>query len=340
MNTADLDYDLPSELIAQHPCEPRDASRLLVLDRRTGTITIDHYRNVALYLRRGDCMVMNDTRVIRARLHARKPSGGHVEIFLLRETEPGWWTALVRPSAKVRPGTRVTIADCVHATVDEVLPEGRRAVRFETPNVLELLESIGEIPLPPYIHRDHQEVGDLTRYQTIFARNSGAVAAPTAGLHFTDEVFSALDAAGIRRATLTLHVGYGTFRPISVDRLEDHVVDGEEYSVPEDTAAMLNATRTQGGRVIAVGTTSARTLETLYREEAYHAGTGVTNLYIHPPYQFRAVDALQTNFHLPRSSLLALVCAFAGRELVFEAYRRAIEERFRFYSYGDAMLIV
>ena len=340
MDTAQLDYDLPPDLIAQHPCDPRDAARLLVVDRQTGKMQIDVFRNVAQYLPTNACLAMNDTRVIRARLHAQKPTGGTIEIFLLRETEPGTWTALVRPSARVKPGTQVTIAETVRAHIEEVLPEGRRRVRFNQPNVLELLESIGEIPLPPYIHRDHPESSDLTRYQTIYANASGAVAAPTAGLHFTPEVFASLDAAGIQRTTLTLHVGYGTFRPITVDRLEDHIVDTEEYEVSAATAAQLNATRTAGHNVVAVGTTSARTLETLYRNGVYHSGHGMTGLYIHPPYTFQAVDALQTNFHLPRSSLLALICAFAGNDLILEAYRLAIRERFRFYSYGDAMLIL
>ena len=340
MNTTSLDYDLPPDLIAQHPCEPRDAARLLIVDRKTGQMQIDIFRNVARYLPSNSCLVMNDTRVIRARLHAQKPTGGTIEIFLLRETEPGVWTALVRPSARVKPGTQVTIAETVNAHIEEILPEGRRKVRFNQPNVLELLESIGEIPLPPYIHRDRPESSDLTRYQTIYAKSSGAVAAPTAGLHFTPEVFASLDTAGIQRTTLTLHVGYGTFRPITVDRLEDHVVDVEEYEVSETTAAQLNATRAAGHQIVAIGTTSSRTLETLYRNGTYHAGHGMTGLYIHPPYTFQAVDILQTNFHLPRSSLLALVSAFMGHDLMLEAYRLAIRERFRFYSYGDAMLIL
>ena len=340
MDTASLDYHLPPELIAQHPCDPRDAARLLIVDRQSGRMQIDVFRNVARYLPENGCLAMNDTRVIRARLRAQKSTGGAVEIFLLRETEPGAWVALVRPSARVKPGAYVTIAGTVRARIDETLPEGRRMVRFDQPDVLTLLESIGEIPLPPYIHREHQESSDLTRYQTIYAKSSGAVAAPTAGLHFTPEVFTSLEAKGIQRVTLTLHVGYGTFRPITVDRVEDHVVDTEEYDVPETTAAQLNATRAAGHNVIAVGTTSSRTLETLYHDGAYHAGHGMTDLYIYPPYTFNGVDILQTNFHLPHSSLLALVCAFAGQELVFEAYRLAIQERFRFYSYGDAMLIL
>ena len=340
MKTADLEYALPSELIAQHPCERRDQSRLLVLDRHARTINIDVFRNIGAYLEAGDCLAMNDTRVIRARLRATKPTGGKVEVFLLRELEPGVWSALVRPSARVKPGTRVRISSAVQATLEDALPEGRRKVRFDTPDVLRILEASGEIPLPPYIHREHPEQADSSRYQTVYARVPGAVAAPTAGLHFTEELLSSLREAGVRRTTLTLHVGYGTFRPIQVEALEAHQLHGEDFALPEASAALLNETRAEGRRVIAVGTTSARVLETQFHTGAYHSGAGVADLYVYPPYAFQAVDALQTNFHLPRSSLLALVCAFAGTEFVLEAYRLAIKERFRFYSYGDAMLIL
>lgn len=340
MLTSELDYELPPGLIAQHPAEPRDASRLLVLDRASGGIQLDVFRNIGAYLRTGDCLVMNDTRVIRARLRARKPSGGHVEIFLLRERSPGLWTALVRPSARVKPGTAVRIAEALDAVVGDVVQDGQRLVRFDTTDVVDRLEKIGEIPLPPYILRSRPDSSDLTHYQTVYAQAPGAVAAPTAGLHFTPETLAALDRAGILRATLTLHVGYGTFKPITADALEDHRVDSEDYAVSKESAALLNRVRAEGGRIVAVGTTSARVLETCFRGGAFFAESGETGLYIHPPYTFRAVDALQTNFHLPRSSLLALVCAFAGKDRTFEAYRLAIREKFRFYSYGDAMLIL
>jgi S-adenosylmethionine:tRNA ribosyltransferase-isomerase len=340
MKTSVLEYDLPPELIAQHPCERRDASRLLVLDRVSGAMRVDVFRNIASCLRTGDCLVLNDTQVIRARLRGRKPTGANVEIVLVRQREPAVWTALVRPSARVKPGTRVRIAEGVEATVGPVLPEGRREVRFDTPDVLGVLERAGEIPLPPYITREHPEPADLTRYQTIYARRPGAVAAPTAGLHFTRETLNSLARAGIHRAWLTLHVGYGTFRPILAERLETHRVEPEDFDFPEETAAFLNRVRAQGGRIVAVGTTSARVLETQSRDGTYQPGGGLADLYIYPPYTFRAVDILQTNFHLPRSSLLALVCAFAGTEFVLEAYRFAVQERFRFYSYGDAMLIL
>ncbi len=339
MHISELDYDLPEDLIAQHPSERRDASRLLVVDRATGEMRIDVYRNVASYLRSGDCMVLNRTRVIRARLHARRPAGGKSEIFLLREICPGQWEALVRPSAKIAPGTRLAIGPLT-ATVEERHGDGRRRVVFDAPNVLDVLEQAGEVPLPPYIRRSHADPSDAERYQTIYARDPGSVAAPTAGLHFTDEVFASLDAAGVERATLTLHVGYGTFSPIRAERVEDHTLEPEPFDLSPKTADTLNAARAEGGRIVAVGTTSTRVLETQFREGRCHAGSGATAHYISPPYIFRAVDALQTNFHLPRSSLLALVYAFAGAELVREAYRLAIAERFRFYSYGDAMLLI
>lgn len=339
MDTAALDYTLPEELIAQRPCDPRDAARLLVLDRQTGEITTDIYRNVADYLAPGDCLVLNDTRVIRARLHGRKPTGGRVELFLLHEEAPGAWTALVRPSAKVKPGTEILLAEGQRARVGEDLQNGRRMVCFDRKDVLAVLESVGEVPLPPYIRREHPDDYDARRYQTVFASQPGAVAAPTAGLHFTDAVFARLDARGVRRVRLTLHVGYGTFKPITAARLEEHQVDPEEFVFAEEAAAALNETRAAGGRVVAVGTTAARVLETQHQAGQFVPGAGITSHYIYPPYEFRGVDVLQTNFHLPRSSLLALVCAFAGTGQVLEAYRFAVQQRFRFYSYGDVMLI-
>ncbi|MCX5769568.1 MAG: tRNA preQ1(34) S-adenosylmethionine ribosyltransferase-isomerase QueA [Candidatus Hydrogenedentes bacterium] len=345
MKTSDLDYELPPELIAQHPAERRDESRLLVLDRSAGTMRLDVFRNLPGYLNRGDCLVLNDTKVIRARLRGRKPTGGQVEVFLLHELSPGEWRALVRPSARVPEGMRVEFGGGVSATIEEPLPGGQRRVVFDSAepgsvDVLRVLEQVGEIPLPPYIRRDHPDAGDLTRYQTVYARVPGAVAAPTAGLHFTDETLRALEARGVDRATLTLHVGYGTFRPILTDMVEEHQVEPEDFAFSAETAEKLSRARASGGRVVAVGTTVTRVLETQFWDGRYHSGEGVTDKFIYPPYQFRAIDALQTNFHLPRSSLLALVCAFAGTEFILEAYRLAIRERFRFYSYGDAMLIL
>ena len=340
MLTKHLDYHLPEELIAQTPSEQRDQSRLMVVDRASGDIRVDVYRNITGYLRSGDCMVLNDTRVIRARLHGRKETGGHVEVFLLRELAPGQWAALVRPSAKVKPGTRVLFAAGLEAEVAEVLEEGKRRVHFNYANVIERLEQSGNIPLPPYIKRTASREEDVNRYQTVYARSPGAVAAPTAGLHLTESVFRDLDAADVKRAFLTLHVGYGTFKPVTAETLEEHAVDAEEFDMPGSTAALLNETRASGGRIVAVGTTCARVLETCCSGGIFSTGGGATDLYIHPPYTFQGVDVLQTNFHLPKSSLLALVCAFAGHDLVMEAYRRAVEERFRFYSYGDVMLIL
>lgn len=340
MKTTDLDYTLPDAQIAQQPLAQRDASRLLVLDRAARTWREDVFRNIADYLTPGDCLVLNDTRVVRARLRGHKESGGAVEIFLLREEAPGTWAALVRPSAKVKEGARIQLAAGVSALVLDRLPNGQRRVTFDNPDVLRVMEEVGELPLPPYIHRDTQDPGDLTRYQTVYAAQPGAVAAPTAGLHYTPEVFAALDAKGIRRAQLTLHVGYGTFKPISADDLSEHKVDAEWFDLPEATARLLNETRAAGRRVVAVGTTACRVLETQWREGTYHAGVGETEKYIYPPYTFGGVDALQTNFHLPKSSLLALVTAFGGTDFVMDAYRHAVATGFRFYSYGDVMLIV
>ncbi len=339
MKSSELEYTLPETLIAQRPIEPRDAARMLVVDRGGEGFAEDTFANLPKYLRAGDCVVLNDTRVIRARLLGQKATGGRVEIFLLREESPTSWVALVRPSAKVKPGTRVAVG-ARSVIVEEVLDEGRRRVRFETPDVLEFLEAEGIIPLPPYIHRDTPEAGDLRRYQTVYADRPGAVAAPTAGLHYTDQVFDALQAKGVGVARLTLHVGYGTFKPLTAETLEDHYVDPEWFEFPEATAAQLNAAREAGGRVVSVGTTSTRVLETQCRSGRFEAGNGWTDTYIYPPYEFRGVDALQTNFHLPKSSLLALVCAFAGTERTLAAYRHAVAERYRFYSYGDVMLIV
>lgn len=339
MLTEKLNFTLPESLIAQYPSEQRDRSRLMVVDRVTGNIALDVYQNLPRYLNRNDCMVLNDTRVIRARLHGRKPSGGLVEAFLLHELEPGCWVALVRPSAKVKPGTSVLFPGGLESTVEEHLGNGKRRVRFNHADIIERLEKAGEIPLPPYIKRDSPSKTDAERYQTLYAKHPGAVAAPTAGLHLSADVFEQLEQAGIQTSYLTLHVGYGTFKPVTTENLEDHVVDAEEFVLPESTADTLNRTRKSGGRVVAVGTTCARVLETQYHGDAFHGGEGTTTLYIYPPYTFNAVDILQTNFHLPQSSLLALVSAFGGHELIREAYKRAIAEKFRFYSYGDVMLI-
>jgi len=339
MNLSELDYELPEALIAQHPAAQRDKSRLLVVDRASRMIQEDVFANIANYFRAGDCIILNETRVIRARLHAARPSGGKAEIFLLHELAPGEWEALVKPSAKILPGTTLRLGP-VRATVEERVGSGRRRVVFNKPDVLKILEQSGEVPLPPYIHRDKDDPNDGERYQTIFAKEPGSVAAPTAGLHYTDAVFAAIAAKGVQRATITLHVGYGTFSPIRAERIEEHTLEPEVFTLPQQTADLINTTRAGGGRVIAVGTTTTRVLESQFRDGKVQAGHGETSHYIYPPYTFRAVDVLQTNFHLPKSSLLALVYAFAGTDLARTAYATAIAKRFRFYSYGDAMLIV
>lgn len=341
MDTDALHYDLPEALIAQYPAEPRDASRLMVVDRASGSIRLDGFAGLAEHLRPGDLLVLNDTRVIRARVWARKATGGKVELFLLRETDLGEWTVLARPSSRLRAGMKLQCAGGMEALLTGRDEDGKWRVQFSRPDVVNWLEQQGEIPLPPYIRRDHPESLDAERYQTVYAAHPGAVAAPTAGLHFTDRVFEQLDARGVEWGFLTLHVGYGTFKPIKVPRLEEHRVDPEDYEVTAETAERLNAARQGGRRIVAVGTTVCRTLETVCDPQGmFHPGRGRTDLYIYPPYAFRGVDALLTNFHLPRSSLLALVCAFGGYDLIMEACRLAVREGFRFYSYGDAMLIL
>ncbi|MFM1920260.1 MAG: hypothetical protein RLZZ303_1894 [Candidatus Hydrogenedentota bacterium] len=340
MRIEELDFELPEALIAQTPAPRRDESRLLVVNRATGSIEQTRFREITRYLRPGDCLVMNDTWVIRARIEARKPSGGKVEVFLLSEESPGQWRCLMRPSAKVKPGTALEIAEGIRAEAGEALPDGKRIITFDPPDVLPMLERIGRIPLPPYIQRKEEQPSDAERYQTVVARSPGAVAAPTAGLHYTRELLDALRAQGVRQTCLTLHVGYGTFKPMTAETVESHSVDPEYFEFTPETAGTLNEARAAGGRVVAVGTTATRVLETQHQAGRFVAGQGMTGKYIYPPYQFGGVDALQTNFHLPRSSLLALVYAFAGKELTREAYAYAIKEGFRFYSYGDTMLIL
>lgn len=340
MRTDELDYALPESLIAQHPADQRDASRLMVIHRDSGDIALDTFHNIINYLAPGDCLVFNDTKVIRARLRGTKPTGGKAEIFLLHELEPGSWQALVKPSAKIAEGTIITMPSGLEATVRERLDGGTRRVSFAVTDVITALEEAGEVPLPPYIHRDTPDDHDLTRYQTVYANSPGAVAAPTAGLHYTPQLLEALDTKGIHRAQLTLHVGYGTFRPIMTDAVEDHTLEPEVFTVSEDAAQTINDARAAGGRIIAVGTTSTRVLESQGKDGTIQPGQGETGHYIHPPYTFRAIDAIQTNFHLPRSSLLALVYAFGGTDLMKRAYTTAIENNFRFYSYGDTMLII
>jgi S-adenosylmethionine:tRNA ribosyltransferase-isomerase len=347
MLVSDFDFDLPKELIAQEPPAVRGTSRLLVLERETGTVSHQGIGDLPAWLRAGDLLVLNDTKVFPARLLGhRVPSGGAVECLLLQRLDDARWDALVHPGQKLKPGTRF---DCgpasapIHGEIVDRDSFGRRTVRLWTDDgrdVDEAIDAIGHMPLPPYIHRP-DTAADLQRYQTVYARVRGSVAAPTAGLHFTPDLLQTLEQQGVARATVTLHVGYGTFKPVRTDLVEDHVVDPERFAIGEDTAARVAEARRLGRRVIAVGTTTVRALETAAAQGGdLRPGTGVTDLFVHPGHAFRVVDALLTNFHLPRSSLLMLVCAFAGRERVLAAYREAVAAGYRFYSYGDAMLIL
>ncbi|MBE3573875.1 MAG: tRNA preQ1(34) S-adenosylmethionine ribosyltransferase-isomerase QueA [Firmicutes bacterium] len=342
MQVEDFDYELPKELIAQEPANPRDSARLMVLHRESGAVEHKRFWDIGEFLRPGDVLVLNDTRVIPARLWAEKTgSGGKVEVLLLEQREPGLWEALVRPGRRVRPGAALSFGGgALRAQVVEALPYGGRLLRFDAdPRDLPgLIDQLGETPLPPYIRR---RLEDPEQYQTVYSRVPGSVAAPTAGLHFTPELLQRLQAQGIALVYLTLQVGLGTFRPVKVDRVEEHHMHEEFYSVSPEAAAFLNRCRRAGGRLVAVGTTVVRTLETVADETGeIHPGAGWTGIFIYPGYRFRAVDALITNFHLPRSTLLMLVSAFAGREQVLAAYRQAIALRYRFYSFGDAMLIL
>jgi S-adenosylmethionine:tRNA ribosyltransferase-isomerase len=343
----DFDYGLPEELIAQHPPERRDAARMLVLDRRSGARLDSQFAELPSYLNAGDAVVLNNTRVFPARLvGAREPSGGRVELFLVAEREPRVWEALSRPARRLQAGARLRFADGrLRARVVEALSDGRRVVRFECDEPFDmLLEEFGRTPLPPYIKREGhgaRSLEDRERYQTVYATERGAIAAPTAGLHFTPRVLEELRARGVLLAEVTLHVGYGTFEPVRVSELSGHVVAPEQYLIGDEAARTINEARESGGRILAVGTTTTRALESSADEAGrVQPGAGLAQLTITPPYRFRVVDALLTNFHLPRSSLLVLVSAFAGHELVLDAYRHAVSESYRFYSYGDCMLIM
>ena len=341
MNTADFDFHLPEELIAQTPLEKRDASKLLIVNRETGAMQDKHFHSIIDMLKPGDALVMNDTRVLPARLYGQKEeTGGHVELLLLKNTAGDEWEVLAKPAKRLKVGTRVSFGDGrLSAVVTEELTHGGRIVRFEYQGIfLEVLESLGEMPLPPYIH---EKLDDRERYQTVYAKESGSAAAPTAGLHFTKELLAEIQAKGVHLVYLTLHVGLGTFRPVSVDNLDEHEMHSEFYQLSEEAAATLRSVKENGGRVIAVGTTSIRTLETIGSkfDGQIQADSGWTNIFIKPGYQWKVVDAFSTNFHLPKSTLVMLVSAFAGRELVLDAYHHAIQERYRFFSFGDAMFI-
>ena len=341
MNTTDFDFHLPEELIAQTPLEKRDASRLLVVNRETGEFSDQHFDSIIDQLEPGDALVMNNTRVLPARLYGEKPgTGGHVELLLLKNTEGDFWEVLAKPAKRLKVGAQVVFGDGrLTATITEELDHGGRIVRFDYQGIfLEVLESLGEMPLPPYIH---EKLADRERYQTVYAKENGSAAAPTAGLHFTKELLTKIEEKGVKLVYLTLHVGLGTFRPVSVDNLEDHEMHSEFYTLSEEAAATLRNVKANGHRIIAVGTTSIRTLETIGNKfnGEIQADSGWTNIFIKPGYQWQIVDAFSTNFHLPKSTLVMLVSAFAGRELTLKAYEHAISERYRFFSFGDAMFI-
>jgi S-adenosylmethionine:tRNA ribosyltransferase-isomerase len=342
MLISDFDYELPEELIAQHPLEKRDESRMLVLNRETQTWSDDCFKSFPNYVCENDCVVVNDTKVFPARLIGkREPSGGQVELFLVREIERNVWEALSRPARRLKLNQRVVFGDgSLTGVVVAELEEGRRLVRFECEGSLnDKFDEFGQTPLPPYIKRDEGSLDqDRERYQTIYANKRGAIAAPTAGLHFTQQILEVIKAKVVE---ITLHVGYGTFEPVRVEDLSQHKVSPEHFEISEDAAKIINETKNKKGRIIAVGTTTTRALESVSnKNELIKAGVGETSLTITPDYKFRVVDSLVTNFHLPRSSLLVLVSTFAGRDFVLSAYRHAVKERYRFYSYGDCMLII
>ena len=339
MKKSDFYFDLPEELIAQTPLERRDASRLMHLDRQSGAIEHRHFYELPQLLHSGDCLIMNDSRVLPARLLGCRSTGGSVELVLLRDLGDGKWECLSRPGKKTRPGAELSFGDGeLKATVVDVVEGGDRIVQFHYEGIfLEVLERLGKMPLPPYIKA---ELENAERYQTVYSRELGSAAAPTAGLHFTNELLDELRSNGVRTGFVTLHVGLGTFRPVKEEEIEDHDMHSEFCMVPQATADLINETKQNGGRIVAVGTTSCRTLESFALEDGHlEASSGWTNIFIYPGYRFKCIDALITNFHLPESTLIMLVSALAGREHVLNAYKTAVEEKYRFFSFGDAMLI-
>ncbi len=340
MKTHDFWYDLPEELIAQTPLQQRDASRLLKLDRETGEITHLHFYDILDYLQPGDCLVMNDSRVLPARLMGHRPTGGAVEVLLLRDLGCKKWECLCKPGRKMQVGSQVIFGDGeLTATVREVKEDGNRVVEFHYEGIfLEVLERLGKMPLPPYIKAELQ---DQERYQTVYSKAVGSAAAPTAGLHFTNELLEKIREKGVKTAFVTLHVGLGTFRPVKAEEITDHHMHSELCMMTCETAAILNETKAKGGRVICVGTTSCRTLESLVNDDgSFEAKSKWTEIFIYPGYTFKAMDGLITNFHLPESTLVMLVSAFAGREHVLAAYEEAVKQRYRFFSFGDACLFL
>ncbi len=340
LKTSDFYFDLPPELIAQDPLTDRSASRLLVLDKNTGEIKHEQFRNIINYLNPGDCLVLNDTRVIPARLHGiREGTGAAIEVLLLKRKEKDVWETLVRPGKKVRPGAKLSFGEgLLRGEVLEIVEEGNRLIRFQYEGIFEeVLDRLGEMPLPPYITH---KLEDKNRYQTVYAKYDGSAAAPTAGLHFTRDLLDEIAQRGVNLAYVTLHVGLGTFRPVKAERITEHHMHSETYQITKEAAEVINRTRKNGGRVICVGTTSCRSLESAAEEDGtLRECSGDTEIFIYPGYRFKVLDALITNFHLPESTLVMLVSALAGREKVLRAYGEAVEERYRFFSFGDAMLI-
>ena len=340
MKTSDFYYDLPQELIAQDPLEDRSSSRLLHLSMKDGSVEHRHFTDILDYLKEGDCLVVNDTRVIPARLYGHKEeTGALIEILLLKRKENDIWECLVKPGKKARPGAKIVFGDGIlKGEIIDVVEEGNRLIQFQYEGIFEeILDQLGEMPLPPYITH---KLEDKNRYQTVYAKNDGSAAAPTDGLHFTQELLQKVQEKGVKIAHVTLHVGLGTFRPVKVDDVENHHMHSEFYVVEEDQAKLINDTKKQGGRVISVGTTSCRTLESATDEDGVlHPGSGWTEIFIYPGYQFKMIDGLITNFHLPESTLMMLVSALAGKDRIMAAYEEAVKERYRFFSFGDAMFI-
>lgn len=339
MKKSDFYFDLPEELIAQTPLQQRDSSRLLLLDKQTGAVEHRHFYELPEFLEEGDCLVLNDSRVLPARLLGSRSTGGSVELVLLRDLGDGCWECLSRPGKKTRPGTELSFGGGeLTATVEDVIEDGNRIVRFHYEGIfLEVLERLGKMPLPPYIKKELQ---DSERYQTVYSRELGSAAAPTAGLHFTKELLDTIAKKGVKICYVTLHVGLGTFRPVKEEEIENHPMHSEFCMIPEETARIVTETKRNGGRVISVGTTSCRTLESFAGEDgSLPVSSGWTDIFIYPGYRFKCVDALVTNFHLPESTLIMLVSALAGRENVLRAYETAVSERYRFFSFGDAMFI-
>ncbi|NLQ68255.1 tRNA preQ1(34) S-adenosylmethionine ribosyltransferase-isomerase QueA [Streptococcus mutans] len=341
MNTSDFDFNLPEALIAQTPLKQRDSSKLLVVDHQKKTMKDTHFDHIIDELNSGDALVMNDTRVLPARLHGEKTvTHGHVELLLLKNIQGDQWEVLAKPAKRLKVGSHISFGDGrLKAIIKEELDHGGRIVEFSYEGIfLEVLESLGEMPLPPYIH---EKLEDRDRYQTVYAKENGSAAAPTAGLHFTEELLSKIEARGVKLVYLTLHVGLGTFRPVSVDNVEEHQMHSEFYSLSPEAAQTLKDVKANGGRIVAVGTTSIRTLETIGNKFAgqIEADSGWTNIFIKPGYQFKIVDAFSTNFHLPKSTLVMLVSAFAGRDFILDAYKHAVDKHYRFFSFGDAMFV-